>query len=253
MTAVTTALNVPSTAALLDAWEDAQTSDPRDRALQVLESMCVRLDGDLDERSPGELNRLLLRARMLLFGDTCDTVAQCPACGAQLEATLSIATLLSGECAVDPVGERTLDGLRVSYRTPTWRELRALADRPIDDAAAELLALCVTEVRSGRRKVAYADLDASFRQAIDDAVGQADPDALIEIALACQECGETARLPMDPASFLWNELDRWALSTLYEVAELAAVYGWSERSILSMTPWRRRAYLSIAAPAEVLP
>jgi hypothetical protein len=246
-TATTTAPRVPTTAALLDAWESALTAEPARRALLLLAAMCENC-GDLGDRVPGELNRLLLQARALLFGPACDTVADCPGCGARLEAAIPMAELTSADTTPTPVGEITVGDVHITYRSPTWRELTALTDQSVDAAAAQLLAHCVTSISSGERDLTLGELEPEAVCAVDEAISEADPDALIEVQLSCPECGETARLPMDPASFLWDEVDRWALSVLLEVAELAAAFGWSEHRILSMSPWRRRAYVSMAQP-----
>lgn len=247
---MTTALHVPATATLLDAWEDALATDPTHRALRVLEAMRDDDCGDLCDYSPGALNRLLLQARALLFGDTCDTIAECPRCGAELEATIPLAALTSAQTAPPPVGQTAVGDVQVTYRLPTWRDLTALTDQSVDDAAELLLARCVTSIRSSDRDLTLVELAPDTMRAIDDAISGADPDALIEVSLSCPECGDTARQPMEPASFLWYEVDRWALSVLTEVAELAAVFGWSERSILSMSPRRRQAYLALAHPGR---
>lgn len=240
-------MTVPATAALLAAWEDAQQTDPRDRPLRVLRTMCAGPEDPADLPS-GMLNHLLLQARALLFGDTCDAVAECPSCGAQLEATLSLGAVLAGTPSAGP-GEATIGGIRIAYRAPSWRELRAVSDRDVDAAAAELLAGCVTAIHHDGRQLCFADLDSPTREAIDELIGRADPGALITVSMTCPDCAGNSELPLDPAPFLWTALDRWAMATLCEVSDLAATYGWSEQAILAMTPWRRRAYLSLAAPS----
>lgn len=244
----TTSLHIPPTAQLLDAWERALADHAGERALRVLEVMCDDGGERLDHCSPGQLNRLVLAARSVLFGDTCDTVAECPGCCAHLEASIPLAELANDESTGPAARELTLGQLRVIYRLPTWRELCTLTDQSVDSAAGELLESCVTSIESGAGALVLSDVDTSTRQAIDEAICAADVDALIEVQLSCPECGQTACLPMDPGSFLWDELNRWALTTLSEVAELAVAFGWSQADILAMTPWRRQAYLSLAAP-----
>ena len=250
MTALTTALHVPATATLLDAWEGALAAEPAHRALHVLEAMCDENDRDLGDRSPGELNRLLLQARVLLFGGACDAIADCPCCGAALEATIPLETWTSAAPPSRPVRETTVGDLRVTYRVPTCSDLAGLTHQPIDDAAEQLLARCVTSIRAGERDLALSELAAEAVRGIDEVISGTGADALINVKLVCPECGDTVGLQMDPASFLWDELDRWALSVLCEVAELASVFGWSEQTILSMSPWRRRTYLAIAQPGR---
>ncbi|PXX60826.1 hypothetical protein DFR70_10917 [Nocardia tenerifensis] len=240
---VPTALRVPATAALLDAWESGLGGDPADRALPVLALMCGD-DRDLDDCALGEWNRLSLRARALLFGASADTVADCPDCGAQLEASIPLTELISGEPA--DAGEAVLDAYGVRYRLPTRRDLGAVADLPVEQAARRLLARCVLSIRSGGEELSVDELPEELADAMDAAISAADPDAVLEAALTCPDCGDAVRLSLDPASFLWHEVDRWALRVLAEVAELAAVFGWSEDAIVALSPWRRQMYLSLA-------
>jgi hypothetical protein len=243
-------LHVPATSALLDAWEDAQSAPADHRALLVLDTMRDDRGDELAEHTRGELNRLFLRARGLLFGEVCDAVADCGGCGAQLEASIPLRALTLADADVFAPAELRVGELRVRYRLPTWAELTALRTQSVDHAADSLLARCVTAIRSGKRQLVLAEIGDAARAAIDAAIGTADTDAVIEVELACPDCGRTCVQPMDPASFLWDEVNRWALSTLSEVAELAGTFGWSQEAILSMTPWRRRAYLSLAARAD---
>jgi hypothetical protein len=246
MTAAARVLQLPSTGALLDAWEAAQRAEPCDRILIVLAAMCGVADEDLDGSTPGELNRLALQAHTLLFGATCDAVAQCADCGEELEATIPLSALMSAHPPDAAVGEAAIAGLRVRYRLPTLREITALGTESVDDAAARLLASCVVAIKSGPDELTLNDLPQDAVRAIDDAISSADSDAVIDVLFVCPECGESARLPMDPAAFLWDELDRWALSVLSDVIELAAAFGWTEGAVLSLSPWRRQAYLSMA-------
>ena len=47
----------------------------------------------------------------------------------------------------------------------------------------------------------------------------------------------------DVVSFLWAELEAWAVRTLQEVHTIAGFYGWSEEAILNLSSVRRQAYL----------
>lgn len=246
MTAATTVLQVPAAGSLLDAWETAQRAEPSDRILTVLATMCGVPCDDLGGHTPGELNRLALQAHTLLFGATCDAVAQCADCGEELEATIPLAALTSAEPPPAAAGETAIAGMRVQYRLPTWHEITTLGAESVDGAAARLLAASVVAITSGAEELALSELPEDAVRAIDEAIAGLDPDAVIEVVFTCPECGRSDRLPMDPASFLWDELDRWALSVLSEVVELASVFGWTEHTVLSMSPWRRRAYLSMA-------
>jgi hypothetical protein len=49
----------------------------------------------------------------------------------------------------------------------------------------------------------------------------------------------------DIASYFWDEINAWANRILREVHILASRYGWSERDILALSPWRRQFYLDM--------
>jgi hypothetical protein len=74
---------------------------------------------------------------------------------------------------------------------------------------------------------------------------EADPLAAIQLALSCPECGYQWQATFDIESFFWSEINAWANRTLHEVHALASRYGWCERDILAMSPWRRQAYLNM--------
>ena len=76
-------------------------------------------------------------------------------------------------------------------------------------------------------------------------MGDADPQADVQLALACPGCRHEWSAPFDIATFFWSELKARAEMLLREVHELAAAYGWSENEILGLSAARRAAYLEI--------
>jgi hypothetical protein len=88
-------------------------------------------------------------------------------------------------------------------------------------------------------------LDGAAAGAVAARLAEADPGALIEVALACPECGHEWALPFDIASFLCAEIDACARRLVGEVHTLAAAYGWREGDVLAMSAGRRAAYLEL--------
>jgi hypothetical protein len=80
---------------------------------------------------------------------------------------------------------------------------------------------------------------------LNDALAEADPQADIELALACPACGQVSRHEFDVLAFFWSELQAWARNLLLEVHALAQAYGWTEPQVLALSPRRRRLYLEI--------
>ena len=79
-------------------------------------------------------------------------------------------------------------------------------------------------------------------------MAQADPQADLQLAFRCPDCGHEWQPLFDIARFLWQELHAWALHMLREVDTLAASYHWAEADILALSPRRRQAYLELCAP-----
>ena len=81
--------------------------------------------------------------------------------------------------------------------------------------------------------------------AIASAMAAHDPDADVRIALECPACSCAWELHFDIVSYFWSELDDWAHRTLADVHALASAYGWTEHTVLALSPMRRRIYLDM--------
>jgi len=76
-------------------------------------------------------------------------------------------------------------------------------------------------------------------------MSELDPQADVSLNLNCAACGHEWQSSFDPAAFLLSEVDGYAARLTGEVHRLARAYGWSEASILEMSPVRRQRYLSL--------
>ena len=122
-------------------------------------------------------------------------------------------------------------------------DLRAVADAP---SRERLLRRCVTAVRRDGRTLGPAeDLPPGLAEEIGRRAEAVDPQASVELQLACPDCGHLWAVPFDTVSFLWDEVGAWAERTLREVHLLASAYGWGEDEILALSPERRRRYLGM--------
>ena len=197
----------------------------------------------------GSWNALLLcRARAL--GTACDPSRTARGAPPAWRPTYGL-TISSGRWScTDPVagGHELTVGVRVRYRLPTVGDLVKLAQSTtVPDAIDTLIRRCVIAVEGRSDDAGPGDLPGEMVAALSDAIAAADPDAVLVVHLCCAECGQVAALGLDPVSFLWAEVDRWAWRLLADVHELALAYGWDERAILALTPHRRQAYLALAA------
>ncbi len=76
-------------------------------------------------------------------------------------------------------------------------------------------------------------------------MGEADPQAVVDLAMDCPSCGQAWTLPFDICSYLWSEVEDLVQRLFREIHALALAYGWTEREILGMSPLRRRVYLDM--------
>lgn len=76
-------------------------------------------------------------------------------------------------------------------------------------------------------------------------MAEAEPQADVQLALACPACGHRWLATFDVVSYFWSEVNAWAYRVLGEVHTLAFAYCWREEDILAMSPWRRRVYLEM--------
>lgn len=235
---------VPTAAELLEMWEFGRADVPA-RTLLLL-GATVRADStrELAELPLGARNRLLLRARAVLFGSSCDVVAECAGCGTELESSLPVRALVSDAQHAQCVRTLRHRGYQVEYRLPAGADLIGLP-ATVSRAALELLGRCVVCATIAGREIPWTELPAAVVDQLDQAMRDGDPDALVDVELICPTCGAAQVLPLEPAGFLWAEVDAWAWRVLYQVHHLALAYGWDENIILAMNPARRQTYLEL--------
>jgi hypothetical protein len=201
--------------------------------------------------SIGERDRRLLTLRQLMFGSQLASVANCSRCGETLEWTIETTDLVM-ESAAEPAGNLSVDveNYYVSFRLPNTLDLAAIAGSNWTDAASareSLLENCIVVAEHKGEEVSASALPVSVTTAIVKRMAEVDPQADLQVELSCPGCGEEWRAQFDIESFFWSEICSWAQRILSEVHRLARAYGWSEREILDLSPWRRQFYLSLAS------
>jgi hypothetical protein len=234
----------PSTAELLHAWESAVTQRPVERALTLAALAHPRqIRGSLDSVTTGERDRYLLHLRECVFGSIIQCVCDCPGCGTAIELEFDIAKIRFDSDAGGTQSEHTLtrNGVVVRFRIPTCADLSATASMgSVEAIARELLVRCVIEVEGAEE---WPDW---IPEAVADAILRIDPQSEVLIDLVCPSCAHRGKRVFDICSFLWAEVQNWALRTFNEVDTLARAYGWREQDILAMSSARRRVYLELA-------
>ncbi len=256
-------MSEPGAAQLLEVWEQALELEPAARALAML---CAGLPGtdpaELAAWPLGRRDAALLQWRAELFGPDLAAIAQCPACGENVELSFSAASLGAGAAPGDTAAARDVSVHRGPYsltlRAVTSSDLLSLAGPdpqpgiPGAEAGlnpeAELVRRCITGAASGGTPVEPSALPATVLAALGDELAAADPGATTELAADCPACGRGWLAPFHIASYLWAELHHWAGRMLLDIHTLARAYGWSEQDILALPQRRRQAYLDLVSP-----
>lgn len=237
---------LPTASEVLTTWERGLGSAAGERALELAALARPELsEAERGALTAGERDLALLDLRERLFGPTVDAVLSCEGCGETLELAATMGELRA-EGPGNADGSRTLSqgGYELRLRQPTALDLAAIADETMEEAIDDLLERCVVEARLAGRPVEVRELPDEVVAAVDAALAAADPQADLELGVACPLCGSASTIRFDIASFLWSELERYALATLREIHVLAAAYGWSEPQILALGS-RRRLYLEL--------
>jgi hypothetical protein len=233
---------------LLEVWERGLALSPAQRALILLAAGLRDLPlEEVAKFTIGERDGRLLALRQDVFGPELRSLTNCPACNERLEFQIAISDLLG----VTP--PRDGDRLQVQaaehaieFRLPTSLDVASL-DPAVDEVAnrEQLLRRCVLTARRGETEIAPADLPEEAVIALTERMAAADPQADLQLSLACPGCQHTWQTPLDIVSYFWSEIQAWANGILREIHALASAYGWNEDEVLALSPWRRHAYLEL--------
>lgn len=236
-----------SARAILDAWDLASEVSPARRPVALLASLSRnRSEEELLGLSVGACDAELLRARAALLGNELCAWSPCPACGQEMEFSVSTPELL-GLPAPRPMNELRWGEFVLRFRLPTYRDvIAASTSEDIETVRRRLLRACLTVVSSPDGATTDpAHLADEAIERVGDAMLKADPHADLQLTLRCDSCSRHWQEKLDVAAYMGAELEVLARRLLEEVHTLAARYGWSESEILEMTPRRRDAYLHL--------
>jgi hypothetical protein len=246
-------MRTPTAAQLLQVWERGSGPSAAARGLLLLGSSCDEYPAESMARlSLGRRDALLLQLRARLFGSDICAVAHCPQCVAPVEAAFRCDELVLTSLGSDPniASEHVCAaaGVQVRFRLPDSNDLLALEDCNDADIARQLLLeRCVLAASEAGAARDVRSLPPPLQTQIAQAMAAADPQADLQLALRCPDCGHDWQPLFDIARFLWQELQAWALHMLRDVDTLARTYHWAEDDILSLSPRRRQAYLELCA------
>ena len=231
---------------LLTVWENADGQPLIRRALALLVAAWPERTAEEWARVPvGERDGRLLSLREALFGSHLEGIASCPECGEVLE--LAFATRDIRVPVAPPAEAVTVvsHDYRLQCRVPNSLDVLAAAELLPAEQRAGLIQRCLVAAEREGQPVPTAGLPEAVVEAMVQQLQEADPQAAVELALACPSCGHRWLTAFDIVSYLWSEIDDWARRLLRDVHALASAYGWSERDILAMTARRRQLYLGL--------
>jgi hypothetical protein len=240
-----------NSAALLAAWEAGSSLSPIRRGLELLAAAWPETSAnDWAITSVGARDGRLLALREELFGSKFEAVAACPKCEERVEVEFTSEEIRAPLLTLpEPTPAKmlrvSLAGYEVEFRLPTSADLLEVTKPSTEGARETLLGRCVQEARREGLPVETSALPDAVVQAVTHEMAKGDPQADVQIAIACPACQHHWSIAFDILSYLWSELEDWAQRLLREVHALASAYGWSERDILAMSARRRRAYLEV--------
>ena len=226
--------------------EAAEAPLPRPRRVTaIIAAMCERLAGQ--PASEDQVRRvsaagrewLLQQAGVQFFRGTSWFEAPCAACGARFDFELPLAAVPRGPAGpgFPEVEVHTSLGLR-RFEAPNGHHEEAMAARRDDDPRRVFATLCslADEPAADMDRFVEEDLER-----IDAALEAISPDIADGVDVTCPDCGEPARVRIDPLTFAFPRSD----TILRDVHVIAGAYRWSEADILALPSARRRAYVAL--------
>lgn len=241
-----------TTTELLAVWERGTSLPPTQRAITLLAPVCAAAAPDELAQLPiGRRDARLLALREQTFGSRLVSLSECPKCGIPIEFEFEAADIraqAAGDTveAPPPITLRR-DDLVVTFRLPNTLDLvaAAKAGNP-DEARRRLLQRCVLSALDAQgHEVSLDALGEESLAAIATRMSEEDPQADVQLAIACPQCQHQWNAPFDIAGFFWTEIQASAQRLLREIHELASAYGWPEADIQNLSEPRRQAYLEL--------
>lgn len=241
-------IHIPSAEQLVKAWEAGMALPPVARAIELLAAVDPETSRSAAAAlSLGDRDRRLLGLRRALFGPVLDATAACPSCGDRVEFAVEVESLIVAPLETPAQATVDVGGVSVEFRLPTSADLLALLQAPSGLTGPALMTRCVTRV--GADPAEDAGSIATFPDAAHDAVASRmaalDPQADVQLSMACPSCQHLWSSDFDVVSYLWSELTSWVRRLMVEIHHLALAYGWREADILAMSSQRRGTYLEL--------
>jgi hypothetical protein len=246
-------MQIPSTQHLLAAWERGRAAPQQvERALALLLAAHANMPRTAAAELPiGERDRRLLTLRDQMFGPRLSALTSCPECGAALELEFDARELgAAPEADGSSEGDRAPyafrhDDFDLEFRLPSSSDVLSLPEVPEAENRMRLLERLVLRASRAGEPIPASALPSTVVDELERQLSRVDPQADIRLDLSCAACSARWQAPFDIVSYLWHEVDAWALRLLRDVHRLARAYSWREADILALSPSRRQCYLDL--------
>lgn len=196
----------------------------------------------------GERNARLIALHARVFGSTLNLLSHCPCCRTAVEFGADCNALESRIAARDQPSTYRLEahGHLVEFRLLRTTDVEEVASEADPARFAQLvLARCVLACTRQGVSVTVDELPQAVGEAVSREMELLDPGAIVSFAVECPDCAAQWDAGLDVPRLVWQKVQTAAERLLLEVDVLARAYGWTEREILSLRPWRRAAYLQL--------
>ena len=243
--------------ALLELWDKCVPAVLPQRARTILRASYPEVRAEeLDAMAIGAWNRALLRFRAAQFGTELQVFDRCPHCQGDVEFAIETSALLPGSDSPPAEGRFSSGDWTVRFRLLTggdWLQSFNSEGTEAIEAGKRLLGRAILQVHRGTDDAAPGEMPDAAWEALAQALAQADSASEIVFHLRCPSCGERWESPLEPADFVWREVNAACRRLLRQIHVVASAYGWSESEILELSHERRASYFHLIEETGVLP
>jgi hypothetical protein len=175
--------------------------------------------------------------------ESLDVRLSCPAleCGDAFELDLSVAEVLAFASATEDAIVLEIGGVDLQVRRATGAD--QLAWQQAGFATSEMARAAI--LRSLLLSEPGGGLDESQLDAVEAALDEHDTLVCFTVDIVCPACGSPATHEVALADLALDALRGVQARLIESVHLLASKYGWSEREVLSLPPWRRERYTAL--------
>jgi hypothetical protein len=233
---------------LLEAWEKGLDQTMLEKTLHLLGKACsVNNLDEIARLSIGNRDAKLMQLREWMFGQRLRSMATCSQCGEAIEWECDLNELHLQQPLLPDLLVKTFtlekNGFNILFRLPdSFDVLKAMNNH---EDSRKILTDCIVEVYHQDKKSTVDAFTEEIWDALNERMADEDPQADIRMNISCPVCLSQWEATFDIMSYLWTEINNWALRVMQEVCLLARSFGWSEQDILNMSARRRHFYLQM--------